>query len=93
MYATKLKEKYLGDLPMYSPFYAATEGLIGVNLWPKEETPVYMLVPRAMFFEFIPVEESSKDQPTVCKLYTQKRFLKIYIIPYLLIIQDNVSQF
>lgn len=64
LYATKLKEKYLGDLPMYSPFYAATEGLIGVNLWPKEETPVYMLVPRAMFFEFIPVEESSKDQPT-----------------------------
>ena len=25
-----------------------------------------MLVPRAMFFEFIPVDESGEDQPTVC---------------------------
>lgn len=66
LYASKLKEKYLGDIPIYSPFYGATEGLIGVNLWPEEENPVYMLVPRAMFFEFIPVEESSEDQPTVC---------------------------
>jgi len=64
LYATKLREKYLGDLPIYSPFYAATEGLIGINLWPEETNPVYMLVPRAMFFEFIPVEESSKEQPT-----------------------------
>ena len=66
LYASKLKEKYLGDIPIYSPFYGATEGLIGVNLWPEEENPVYMLVPRAMFFEFIPVDESGEDQPTVC---------------------------
>ena len=66
LYASKLKEKYLGDIPIYSPFYGATEGLIGVNLWPEEENPLYMLVPRAMFFEFIPVEESCEDQPTVC---------------------------
>ena len=52
-------------MPIYSPFYGATEGLIGVNLWPEEENPVYLLVPGAMFFEFIPVEESSKEQPTV----------------------------
>ncbi|XP_073252983.1 uncharacterized protein [Porites lutea] len=64
LYASKLKEKYLGDIPIYSPFYGATEGLIGVNLWPEEENPVYMLVPRAMFFEFIPVEESREEQPT-----------------------------
>lgn len=63
LYASKLKEKYLGDVPIYSPFYGSTEGLIGVNLWPQETTPVYMLVPRAMFFEFIPVEESSQEQP------------------------------
>ena len=31
---------------------------------------MYMLVPRSMFFEFIPVEESGKEQPTVCLLST-----------------------
>lgn len=64
LYADKLKAKYLGDVPIYSPFYAATEGLLGINLWPKEDRAVYMLVPRAMFYEFIPVEESSEEQPT-----------------------------
>lgn len=39
--------------------------MIGVNLWPEETTPLYMLVPRAMFFEFIPVEDNSQEQPTV----------------------------
>lgn len=68
LYASKLKEKYLGDVPIYSPFYGSTEGLIGVNLWPQETTPVYMLVPRAMFFEFIPVEESSQEQPKVRRI-------------------------
>ena len=66
LYADKLKAKYLGDVPIYSPFYAATEGLLGINLWPKEDRALYMLVPRAMFYEFIPVEESSEEQPTVC---------------------------
>lgn len=64
LYAVKLKDRYLGDVPIYSPFYGATEGLIGVNLWPEETTPLYMLVPRAMFFEFIPVEDNSQEQPT-----------------------------
>lgn len=82
LYADKLKAKYLGDVPIYSPFYAATEGLLGINLWPKEDRALYMLVPRAMFYEFIPVEESSKEQPTVCmKQCTSKLnpFLKLLL--------------
>ncbi|XP_068719669.1 GH3 domain-containing protein-like [Montipora capricornis] len=64
LYASKLKAKYLSDVPMYSPIYAATEGLIGINLWPKDDHTFYILVPSAMFFEFIPLEESSKEQPS-----------------------------
>ena len=76
LYATKLREKYLGDVPIYSPFYGATEGLIGVNLWPEDEVPLYMLVPRAMFFEFIPVEDSGQEQPAVSSCYTYMYLLR-----------------
>jgi hypothetical protein len=28
--------RLLGDVPIYSPFYAATEGLLGVNIAPDQ---------------------------------------------------------
>lgn len=98
LYADKLKAKYLGDVPIYSPFYAATEGLLGINLWPKEDRAVYMLVPRAMFYEFIPVEESSEEQPTVCMKQSTSElnpFLKLVLdIPNAnLSIEGNVNLF
>lgn len=98
LYADKLKAKYLGDVPIYSPFYAATEGLLGINLWPKEDRAVYMLVPRAMFYEFIPVEESSEEQPTVCMKQSTSElnpFLKLLLdIPNAnLSIEGNVNLF
>lgn len=53
---------------MYSPLYGATEGLLGVNLWPKEEKALYLMVPDAQFFEFIPIENSDEDQPKVLSI-------------------------
>ncbi|XP_037071235.1 uncharacterized protein LOC119092377 [Pollicipes pollicipes] len=41
--------------------YAATEGLLGVNLWPERQPPGYVLHPRAMLFEFV---ETSGDAKT-----------------------------
>merc|ERR1711871_303818 len=96
LYGEKLRKRFLSadkgspseSVPIYSPIYAATEGLIGVNVdgpanvqqlgtsrahpqelphnaVPQRRLPQqqYLLVPRAMFMEFIPVEESGADQP------------------------------
>uniref|UniRef100_A0A8C2WPJ2 GH3 domain containing n=1 Tax=Cyclopterus lumpus TaxID=8103 RepID=A0A8C2WPJ2_CYCLU len=62
IYGEMLRENYCRGVPFYSPFYAATEGLIGVNLWPQEPTRRYMLCPRSMFCEFLP--ESSLEEET-----------------------------
>ena len=43
-------------MQIYSPIYAATEGLIGINTEVSADT--YILHPEAMFFEFIPVDTS-----------------------------------
>ncbi|XP_039895007.1 GH3 domain-containing protein [Simochromis diagramma] len=60
IYGEMLRESYCKGVPFYSPFYAATEGLIGVNLWPQESERRYLLCPRSMFCEFLP--ESSLDE-------------------------------
>uniref|UniRef100_A0A1A7XYN8 GH3 domain containing n=2 Tax=Iconisemion striatum TaxID=60296 RepID=A0A1A7XYN8_9TELE len=62
IYGEMLRKGYCQGVPFYSPFYAATEGLIGVNLWPDKPTRQYLLCPRSMFFEFLP--ESSLDEET-----------------------------
>lgn len=64
IYGKMLKEKYTKDIPIYSCLYAASEGLIGINMWPHAEDRRYLLVPRSMFCEFIPIESSDKDQPS-----------------------------
>lgn len=38
---------------------------MGVNLWPLDSKPCYLLVPRSMFFEFIPLDHSHEEQPKV----------------------------
>ncbi|XP_068161131.1 GH3 domain-containing protein isoform X2 [Antennarius striatus] len=54
IYGEMLRESFCQGLAFYSPFYAATEGLIGVNLWPQEPNRRYLLCPRSMFCEFLP---------------------------------------
>ncbi|XP_028287446.1 GH3 domain-containing protein [Parambassis ranga] len=62
IYGEMLRETYCKGVPFYSPFYAATEGLIGVNLWPQDSKRQYLLCPRSMFCEFLP--ESSLEEET-----------------------------
>jgi len=58
IYGEKLRQQYIGnDVAIYSPLYAATEGLIGVN--PDMNKQTYVLHPKAMFYEFLPIEEES----------------------------------
>eukprot|EP00062_Callorhinchus_milii_P023115 gi/632981615/ref/XP_007907690.1/ PREDICTED: GH3 domain-containing protein [Callorhinchus milii] len=63
LYGNLLKQSYCQGLPVYSPVYAATEGLIGVNLWPEKEERRYLLCPRSMFCEFIPVDLCDEERP------------------------------
>ncbi|XP_073428445.1 GH3 domain-containing protein isoform X2 [Dendrobates tinctorius] len=59
-----LQDGVCQGIPVYSPMYCAAEGLIGVNIWPIEDVPQYVLCPRSVFFEFIPVDISDQEQPT-----------------------------
>ena len=59
----KLMKRYSQYIPTYSPLYGATEGLLGLNIDPLVEEREYLLIPRAMFFEFIPEENADEEQP------------------------------
>ncbi|KAM3859356.1 GH3 domain-containing protein [Diretmus argenteus] len=63
IYGEMLRANYCQGVPFYSPFYAATEGLIGVNLWPEEPSRRYLLCPRSMFCEFLPESSLEEEQP------------------------------
>ncbi|KAL0984416.1 hypothetical protein UPYG_G00141130 [Umbra pygmaea] len=64
IYGDMLRENYCQGVPFYSPFYAATEGLIGVNLWPEEQqSRRYLLCPRSMFCEFLPEANLDLETP------------------------------
>jgi auxin responsive GH3 family protein len=55
-YARRLREGSGQGVPILSTILAASEGLMGVSLEPTADgDAVYCLVPRAMFFEFLPV--------------------------------------
>jgi len=64
-YAQRLRHAYIGTdtekgaVPIYSPLYAATEGLLGVNISPKETSPQYVLPPRGLYYEFLPLQMPS----------------------------------
>lgn len=49
---------YTNSLPIYSPGYACTEAMIGVNPYAKKIR--YVIIPDTVFYEFIPVEEERK---------------------------------
>ena len=56
---------YTGYLPIYSPAYASTEAMIGIN--PYISKIRYVIIPDTVFYEFIPVKESNKENPqTYC---------------------------
>ncbi len=56
-HAQRLREGAGRGVPVLSTVLAASEGLIGVGLEPTDDgDSVYSLVPRAMFFEFLPLD-------------------------------------
>lgn len=63
LYGQCLRNSYCHGIPIYSPLYGASEGLLGINIWPNERPSRYLLAPKSMFFEFIPVEKCDEDEP------------------------------
>uniref|UniRef100_A0A0B6YSS8 GH3 domain-containing protein n=1 Tax=Arion vulgaris TaxID=1028688 RepID=A0A0B6YSS8_9EUPU len=72
LYADKLRSGYLKGVPLYSPIYAASEGLLGINIWPNQHPTRYLLHPRTQFFEFIPDDLMDQDQPNTLLLHQVK---------------------
>ncbi len=52
---------YLGPVQIYSPCYAASEGIMGINPYVKNIR--YVIIPDTVFYEFIPSEELSENNP------------------------------
>lgn len=54
---------YTDYLPIYSPCYAATEGMIGIN--PYVDKIRYVIIPDTCFYEFIPIEAGENKTLTL----------------------------
>ncbi|NXS98759.1 GHDC protein, partial [Jacana jacana] len=54
LYCDALRQADCKGLPFYCPFYRAAGALLGVNLWPKEPVPRFLLCPDWAFCEFLP---------------------------------------
>ncbi|GAA0725110.1 GH3 auxin-responsive promoter family protein [Clostridium malenominatum] len=56
---------YTDSLPIYSPAYAATEAMIGIN--PYVNKIRYVIIPDTAFYEFIPIRDGIEDiQHVLC---------------------------
>jgi GH3 auxin-responsive promoter len=51
------------EILLLSVFHAATEAIIGINLWPHVQPVRYILLPEMLFYEFIPADKSNETQP------------------------------
>ncbi|NXT67304.1 GHDC protein, partial [Chaetops frenatus] len=54
LYCDSLCQAECQGLPFYCPFYQAAGALLGVNLWPVEPVPKFLLCPDWAFCEFLP---------------------------------------
>ncbi|KAM9597455.1 GH3 domain-containing protein isoform 1-T2 [Trichechus inunguis] len=49
-------------LAFFSPAYAASGGVVGLNLWPEQPRGLYLLPPGAPFIELLPVNEGAQEE-------------------------------
>ncbi len=65
VYLEKVK-KYTGDLPVYSGIYAATEGVIGIEM--GLDKAVYTAAPGSVYYEFIHIDDCDNKDITTYSL-------------------------
>ncbi|NWI12848.1 GHDC protein, partial [Crypturellus soui] len=54
LYCEALRQGDCQGVPIYCPFYRVDGALLGVNLWPEEPSPRFLLCPDWAFCEFLP---------------------------------------
>ncbi len=69
---------YTDSLPIYSPAYAATEAMIGINPYGRKIR--YVIIPDTVFYEFIPIEDADKNNPQTLSLDELKTDEKYEIV-------------
>ncbi|XP_061333551.1 GH3 domain-containing protein [Pezoporus flaviventris] len=62
LYCDALRQAECKGLPFYCPFYRAAGALLGVNLWPEEPAPRFLLCPEWAFCEFLPCQAEEEPQ-------------------------------
>ena len=63
-YVEKLR-RYIGDAPIHNMGYAAAEGYMAMPV--ELDVNDYVLLPRSIFFEFIPVDDPECERPLTMK--------------------------
>ncbi|NXF34449.1 GHDC protein, partial [Nyctibius bracteatus] len=61
LYRDALRQADCEGLPFYCPFYRVAGALLGVNLWPEQPVPRFLLCPDWAFHEFLPCP--AKEEP------------------------------
>ncbi|XP_036889454.1 GH3 domain-containing protein isoform X2 [Sturnira hondurensis] len=57
-----LQALWCQGLAFFSPAYAASGGVLGLNLWPEQPGGLYLLPPGAPLIELLPVQEGGQEE-------------------------------
>ncbi|XP_008833512.1 GH3 domain-containing protein [Nannospalax galili] len=57
-----LRALWCRGLAFFSPAYAASGGVMALNLWPEQPRGLYLLPPRVPFIELLPVKEGIQEE-------------------------------
>ncbi|XP_054449863.1 GH3 domain-containing protein [Pteronotus mesoamericanus] len=58
-------------LAFFSPAYAVSGGVLGLNLWPEQPGGLYLLPPGAPLIELLPVEEEGQEEAATAILLAE----------------------
>ncbi|XP_077020479.1 GH3 domain-containing protein isoform X2 [Tamandua tetradactyla] len=82
-----LEDLWCQGLAFFSPAYAASGGMLGLNLWPEQPRGLYLLPPGAPFIELLPVKEEAQEEATSTLLLAEAEKGK----EYELVLTDHAS--
>ncbi|XP_045692668.1 GH3 domain-containing protein [Phyllostomus hastatus] len=66
-----LRALWCRGLAFFSPAYAASGGVVGLNLWPEQPGGLYLLPPGAPLIELLPVREGGQEEAATTVLLAE----------------------
>lgn len=73
-----LEALWCQGLDFFSPAYAASGGVLGLNLWPEQPRGLYVLPPGAPLIELLPVKEGPQEEAAATVLLAEAQKGKEY---------------